>query len=62
MSMAAVALQWCSRDPRVATTIPGARTPDEATSNLRAGSEDIPDALWTDLAPLVRHFEHGVDR
>ena len=62
VSMAAVALQWCARDPRVATTIPGARTPDEATSNMEAGSEDIPDALWTDLEPLVTHFEHGVDR
>ncbi len=62
VSMASAALQWGVRDPRVATTIPGARTPDEAISNLRAGSEDIPDALWPDLAPLVTHFEHGVDR
>lgn len=62
VSMAAAALQWCARDSRVATTIPGARTPDEATSNMAAGSEAIPEALWTDLAPLVRHFEHGVDR
>ena len=62
VTMAAVALQWCARDPRVATTIPGARTPDEATSNIAAGAEAIPDALWTDLEPLVQHFEHGIDR
>ena len=60
--MVAAALQWCTRHPQVAATIPGARTPEEALANAEAGSVDIPEAFWEDLAPLVQHFEIGVDR
>ncbi len=60
--LVAAALQWCTRHPQVAATIPGARTPEEATENARVGEVDIPEAFWEDLAPLVRHFEAGVDR
>lgn len=60
--LVAAALQWCTRHPQVAATIPGARTPEEAEQNARAGSLDIPEAFWNDLAPFVRHFEPGVDR
>ena len=60
--MVAAALQWCTQHPQIAATIPGARTPDEALANAQAGEVDIPDDFWEDLAPLVRHFEIGVDR
>jgi len=60
--MVAAALQWCTRHPQVAATIPGARVPDEARANAVAGDVDIPEAFWRELAPLIRHFEAGVDR
>lgn len=60
--MVAASLQWCTRQPQVTATIPGARTPEEAVENANAGTVDIPDAFWEDLAPLVRHFQIGVDR
>ena len=53
----AVALQWCARHPQVTGTIPGARTPEEARANGEAGSAVIPEALWTDLEPLVQHWQ-----
>jgi D-threo-aldose 1-dehydrogenase len=57
VSLNAVSLQWCTRHPLVAGTIPGARTPAEARANGEAGSAEIPEALWTDLQPLVRDWQ-----
>lgn len=53
----AVALQWCTRHPQVASTIPGARLPDEAKISMNAAQIKIPDNFWADLEPLVKHFE-----
>jgi D-threo-aldose 1-dehydrogenase len=58
--MIAVALQWCSRHPLVASTIPGARLPEEAKSSMESAQVDIPDAFWADLEPLIQHFDHVV--
>ena len=58
----AAALQWCTRHPQVTTTIPGARTPEEAVANVKAVDIAVPEAFWADLAPLVRHWETGVHR
>ena len=55
--MLAVALQWCARHPLVASTIPGARLPHEAVSSLEAANIEIPEELWTELQPLVKHFD-----
>jgi D-threo-aldose 1-dehydrogenase len=60
--LAAAALQWCTRQPRVAATIPGARTPEEVIANAAAADVVIPAAFWDDLAPLVRHWEKGIHR
>ena len=60
--LAAAALQWCTRHPQVAATIPGARTPEEAVANAQAAAVAIPEPFWEDLAPLVRHWEAGVHR
>ena len=59
--MLAVALQWCTRHPQVASVIPGARIPDEAESCLAAAELEIPDELWDDLAPLLKHFDTAID-
>jgi len=54
--MVAAALQWCVRHPLVATTIPGARTVEEAEQNMEAGALELADAFWSDLEPLARDF------
>jgi len=58
----AAALQWCTRHPQVAATIPGARVPEEARENTLAGQAQIPESFWKDLELLVQHWESGVDR
>ena len=60
LPMLAVALQWSTRHPQVASTIPGARVPQEAQSSMMAAQLDIPDAFWTELTPLVRHFDTAI--
>jgi D-threo-aldose 1-dehydrogenase len=57
VSLLAVALQYVTRHPVVATTIPGARTPREARDNAAAARESIPAALWDELEPMLRTFE-----
>jgi D-threo-aldose 1-dehydrogenase len=57
VSLLAAALQFVTRDPVVATTIPGARTPEEARQNALAGAEPIPESLWQSLQPLVKTWE-----
>lgn len=59
--MIAVALQWCTRHPQVASVIPGARLPEEALSCLAAAEIEIPDQLWDELTPLLRHFDTAID-
>lgn len=58
--MLAVALQWCTRHPQVASVIPGARVPAEAEASLAAAELEIPEALWTALDPLVKHFDTAI--
>ena len=57
VSLLAAALQFVARHPVVATTIPGARTPEEARQNALAGAEPIPETLWQSLEPLVKTWE-----
>ena len=61
LPMVAVALQWCTRHPQVASVIPGARVPAEAESSMRAAEVEIPDEFWEDLNPLLQHFDTAVD-
>lgn len=60
LPMLAAALQWSARHPQVASTIPGARVPQEARSSLAAAQLVIPEEFWTDLSPLVRHFDAAI--
>src|SRR5207237_8836746 len=57
VSLLAAALQFVTRHPVVATTIPGARTPEEARQNALAGAEPIPEALWQSIQPLVKTWQ-----
>ena len=59
--MLAVALQWCTRHPQVASVIPGARVPEEARTSLAAAELDIPAQLWAELDPMLRHFDSAID-
>lgn len=62
LPLLAVSLQWCVRHPQVATTIPGARFPHEATANAEAAKVAIPDEFWPELEPLLVHWEEGIHR
>ncbi|MDA0708684.1 MAG: aldo/keto reductase [bacterium] len=55
--LVAVSLQWCTRHPLVATTIPGGRNKLEVVQNAEAGGIHIPENLWNDLDPLIREWE-----
>jgi D-threo-aldose 1-dehydrogenase len=55
--LVAVSLQWCTRHPLVATTIPGGRNKQEVVENAQAGGIEIPEALWADLEPLIQDWE-----
>jgi D-threo-aldose 1-dehydrogenase len=57
VSLLAAALQFVVRHPVVATTVPGARRPDQAIANANAMREPIPEAFWQDLAPLLRTYQ-----
>jgi D-threo-aldose 1-dehydrogenase len=59
ISLLAASLQWPTRHPKVATAIPGARTPEQARANVAAARVEIPEAFWEALAPLVRHWEEA---
>jgi D-threo-aldose 1-dehydrogenase len=62
VSLLVAALQFVTRHPVVATTIPGPRTPDEARQNALAGAEPIPEDLWQALQPLVKTWENRAAR
>jgi D-threo-aldose 1-dehydrogenase len=57
VSLLAAALQYVTRHPVVAATIPGPRSPEEAAQNARAGAEPIPEELWAELQPLIKSWE-----
>lgn len=59
--MVAVALQWPTRQPQVASVIPGARIPAEAESSMAAAEIEIPEALWEELNPMLKHFDTAID-
>jgi D-threo-aldose 1-dehydrogenase len=56
VSLLAAALQFVVRHPVVSATVPGARFPEQATANSDAMREQIPEAFWTELEPLLRDF------
>lgn len=53
----AAALQFSLRDPRIASTICGVSKPERVAQTLEWASWPIPDAVWRDLAAIVRGTE-----
>jgi D-threo-aldose 1-dehydrogenase len=51
--IAAAALQFSTRDPRITSTIVGISRPERVDETLRLGEWTIPDALWDILRPLA---------
>lgn len=55
--LAAAALQFSTRDPRVASTIVGMSAPKRVDATLALVDLDIPEGLWEALLPHTRAFE-----
>lgn len=51
--LAACALQFSLRDPRIASTIVGISRPARIEESLALAQHPIPDALWEEIAPLA---------
>jgi D-threo-aldose 1-dehydrogenase len=51
--LAAAALQFSLRDPRVDSTIIGMSRPERVAQTLALASYPIPEALWAELEPII---------
>ncbi|HEY1296737.1 MAG TPA: aldo/keto reductase [Chloroflexota bacterium] len=60
VTLLAAALQYVIRHPLVATTIPGFRSPDQPAASVDAMLEEIPEAFWAKIEPLVRDFKVAI--
>jgi D-threo-aldose 1-dehydrogenase len=61
--LAAAALQFSTRDPRITATIVGMSHPDRLAQTLALASQPIPDALWPELDALgADHDDPEADR
>jgi D-threo-aldose 1-dehydrogenase len=56
--LAAAALQFSVRDPRVASTVVGVSAPDRIEETARLLSHHVPDELWAELELLTPPSEH----
>jgi len=57
--LAAAALQFSMRDPRVASTIVGISTPERVEETLTLAALPIPNSFWSDIAPIVDEGRTG---
>jgi D-threo-aldose 1-dehydrogenase len=51
--LAAAALQFSTRDPRITSTIVGISRPERVDETIRLVSSEIPEPLWDELEPLA---------
>jgi D-threo-aldose 1-dehydrogenase len=51
--LAAAALQFSTRDPRIASTIVGISRPERVDETVRLASWEVPQQLWDVLEPLA---------
>lgn len=51
--LAAAALQFSLREPRITATVVGVTGPDQVDEAVRLASTAVPDALWPELVPLA---------
>ncbi len=61
VALAAAALQFSTRDPRVASTVVGMSRPERFEQMLDLLDTPIPDSLWERLEPLVAQGRSGVE-
>ncbi|MCU1596280.1 MAG: D-threo-aldose 1-dehydrogenase [Actinomycetota bacterium] len=61
VSLAAAALQFSMRDPRIHSTIIGATSLDRIDDTAREAAEDIPEELWARFDALVPGPEFALD-
>jgi D-threo-aldose 1-dehydrogenase len=52
--LAAAALQFSLRDPRIVSTIVGITRPERITETLHLAQQPIPDELWTELNSIYQ--------
>ncbi|MBV9358915.1 MAG: aldo/keto reductase [Chloroflexi bacterium] len=60
VSLLAAALQYVVRPSVVSTTVPGLRSPDQASANAAALREPIPEGFWQALDPLVADYKTAI--
>ncbi len=53
VGLLAINLQFCLREPRIASTLVGARDPGEIEADIAAATVALPDDLWTELARFL---------
>jgi D-threo-aldose 1-dehydrogenase len=58
--MAAVALQFSARDPRVSSTVVGMSRPERFAQMLDLLQTHVPDELWAEVEPLAFAGRDGV--
>jgi D-threo-aldose 1-dehydrogenase len=51
--LAAAALQFSLRDPRIVSTIVGISRPERVAATAKMATWPIPEELWAELEPLV---------
>jgi D-threo-aldose 1-dehydrogenase len=59
--LAAAALQFSLREPRIASTIVGISQPERVEQTLRLAEWPIPDQLWDELESLAAPGRDGID-
>lgn len=59
--LAAAALQFSTRDPRVASTVIGMSAPERIAETVELAEFDIPEALWGELEAFTPAAEHWLN-
>jgi D-threo-aldose 1-dehydrogenase len=59
--LAAAALQFSVRDPRIASTVVGVSAPARIDDTVRLLSHHVPDELWAELELLTPPFQHTLN-
>jgi D-threo-aldose 1-dehydrogenase len=56
VALAAAALQFSTRDPRITTTVVGVSTPERVEQLIANDNAALPDALWPELWDAINYF------
>lgn len=58
--LAAAALQFSQRDPRICSTVVGMSEPARVEQTVQLATVPVPDELWDRLNPLISERRHGL--